>query len=319
MTTTAEPKRDCRLQKFLSDAGVASRRYAEQLIQEGRVLVNDQIVDTLPAFVDPHRDVVVVNGHRVRARPLAYFIVHKPRGVVCTNYDPDGRPRAIDLLPRNLEHLFVVGRLDLHSSGVLLMTNDGELAARITHPRFGIVKVYKAEVAGYVPDDLPATLRRGVHLADGKAQASDVKILKRSRQESILEIALREGPNREVRRMLARVGHKVLRLQRVRLGPLTVRNLPPGAVRPLSEHEVEQLRHATRDAAASPPPPRSLRRRRFRDRPAQAAGSPVTGGRSRGHAAAPRDVATRGQRARREAPLRPAAAKPAPPKRRVIE
>ena len=192
-----------RLQKFLSDAGVASRRHAEDLIVEGQVLVNGEVVDTLPAFVDPRKDEVIARGVRVRIQPHEYFIVHKPRGVVCTNRDPEGRPRACDLLPPLRARLFVVGRLDADSSGLLLMTNDGELAARITHPSYGIAKVYHAEVRGPVPADLPERMRKGVHLAEGRAQAEHVRTLRSSRDRGLVEVTLREGRNRQVRRVLA--------------------------------------------------------------------------------------------------------------------
>jgi 23S rRNA pseudouridine2605 synthase len=236
------PHTRVRLQKLLSDAGVASRRRAEELILEGRVLVNDAIVDVLPALVDPERDRVIVDGVLVRVRRPEYFIVHKPKGVVCTNRDPAGRLRAIDLLPDLPVRLFPVGRLDAESTGLLLMTNDGELAERITHPRFGFPKTYHAEVCGRVPDDLPARMKAGVHLAEGKARASDVQIVHASRDRSALRITLREGRNRQVRRMLARLGHPVRSLKRVQIGPLSLKGLPVGAARRLTTGELAALR-----------------------------------------------------------------------------
>lgn len=254
-----------RIQKFLSDAGVASRRHAEELIEQGRVLVNDEIIEKLPVFVDPDKDVVIVNGTRVRPRPLAYFLTHKPKGVVCTNFDPDGRPRAIDLLPPDMRHLFVVGRLDEFTTGLLIMTNDGELATRVTHPRYGIQKLYKAEVQGEVPGDIASRLRRGVHLSDGKVQAGQVKVLKRSRQQSTLEMTMLEGRSSGVRRALARLGHKVLVLKRVRIGPVSLGELPIGACRLMTPHEVAALWKAVREAEASgAAAPRGGKRRRFR-------------------------------------------------------
>src|SRR5262245_47069636 len=147
-----------RLQKFLSDAGVASRRNAELLVENGRVLINDEIVRTLPAFVDPEHDRVVVDGNVVHMQPQQYWIIHKPKDVVTTTSDPAGRRRAVDFLPPMKTRLFVVGRLDPESSGLLLMTNDGELAQRISHPRYGIPKVYWAEVRGEVALDLPSRM-----------------------------------------------------------------------------------------------------------------------------------------------------------------
>jgi len=236
-----------RLQKFLSDAGVASRRKAEELILAGRVLVNQQIVDTLPAFVDPRADRVIVDGTPVRLRPPLYFLVHKPKGVVCTNRDPAGRPRAIDLLPPLAQRLFPVGRLDEESSGLLLMTNDGELAQQIAHPRYGVPKTYRVEVKGRVPPDLQAQLMRGVYLAEGKARAAGVEVVHRSNDRSVLKITLREGRNRQIRRMLARLGHPVLALKRVAIGPLSLKNLPVGAARELTPVELKALRGALAD------------------------------------------------------------------------
>lgn len=231
-----------RLQKFLSDAGVASRRHAEELILEGRVLVNDEIVDSLPAFVDPAADRVIVDGSPVRAQRLVYFIAHKPTGVVCTDRDPAGRTRAVDLIPAMGVRLFVVGRLDVDSSGLLLMTNDGELAARVTHPRFGVRKVYRADVRGEAPSDVVARLKKGVFLAEGRARAAAAEVLHRSRETTAIEITLREGRNRQVRRMLARMGMNVRRLRRIRIGPLTIKGLGVGGWRELTKPEIDALR-----------------------------------------------------------------------------
>jgi 23S rRNA pseudouridine2605 synthase len=233
-----------RLQKFLSDAGVASRRHAEELILAGRVLVNNEVVDALPAFVDPAHDRIIVDGARVRPQRLEYFLVHKPKGVVCTNSDPAGRVRAIDLLPELPVRLFPVGRLDEESTGLLLMTNDGELAQRITHPRYGVPKTYYAEVRGRVPPDLPARMKGGVFLAEGRAVASEVKVVHSGSDRSALQITLREGRNRQVRRMLVRLGHPVRKLKRVQIGPLTLHGLPVGAARRLTVKELAQLRAA---------------------------------------------------------------------------
>jgi 23S rRNA pseudouridine2605 synthase len=238
------PRELVRLQKYLSDAGVASRRHAEQMIEEGRVLVNDRIVSTLPAFVDPSRDRVVADGAVVKPRKPVYFLLHKPRGVLCTNRDPSGRTRAVDLLPPEMQFLFPVGRLDAESSGLLLMTNDGELAQRISHPRFGIPKVYRAAVRGRVPATLPGQMKAGVWLAEGKARASDVRIVHAGDRESVLAITLREGRNRQVRRMLARLGHPVKDLKRIQIGPLSIKGLAVGAARRLIDREIAMLQRA---------------------------------------------------------------------------
>lgn len=314
-----------RLQKFLSDAGVASRRHAEELILEGRVLVNDEVIGELPAFVDPRKDVVIANGARVRILPNDYFLLHKPKGVVCTNRDPEGRTRAIDLLPPFAGRLNVVGRLDAESSGLLLMTNDGELAARITHPSHGVAKVYRVVVKGRVESDLPAKMKKGVYLAEGRAQASDVRIVHADTQQATLEMTLREGRIREVRRMLARLGHPVRRLTRIKIGPLSLKGLPVGGARRLSDDEIKALREAVADvplmADRAPKPRRRPGRVAQRDRARQPA---ATSSASRG--AAPqrgaRKPAARGGQPDRPAPQAGRSARRGPddgPRRRVID
>lgn len=238
-----------RLSKFLADAGVASRRHAEEMILAGRVTVNDEVVSTLPAFVRTG-DSVTFDGRPVRAQRIEYWIVHKPKGVLCTNNDPDNRPRVFDLLPPHAARVFPVGRLDMEDMGLLLLTNDGELAQRLTHPRFGIAKVYRAEVVGRVGRELPTTLRDGVWLSDGKARAGGVEIVHVGREESVLDITLREGRNRQVRRMLAHCGHKVRRLTRIAIGPILLKGLPLGASRLLSRGEVSALKQAIEENRA---------------------------------------------------------------------
>lgn len=261
-----------RLQKFLSDAGIASRRHAEQMVLEGRVLINDRVVESLPAFVDPARDVVVVDGAPVHIRAAQYWLIHKPKGVVCTNSDPDGRPRAIDLLPPLDARLFPVGRLDADSSGLLLMTNDGELAQQVTHPRFGIPKVYRAEVRGIVEPAVVHKLKDGVWLSEGRAQASSVRIIHTERQATMLEITLREGRNRQVRRMLARLGHPVRKLKRIQIGSLSLKGLPLGGARLCSEREIADLKAELAAAAETA----GTHRRRPRRRTTSAADAPAT-------------------------------------------
>lgn len=253
-STGAEGRRPAavRLQKLLSDAGVASRRRAEELILEGRVLVNDEIVNTLPAFAVPGADRIICNGELVRFEPPRYFMLHKPKGYLCTDSDPGGRPRAVDLLPPGLPKLFPVGRLDMESTGLLLMTNDGELSERVTHPRFGVPKVYRAEVRGKVGGDVTARLLGGVHVAEGRVSASQVRVVHSAHDRSMLEITLREGRDRLVRRMLAQCGHKVRRLTRIRIGPLTLKGLPLGAARRLTPRELADLRAALQRAKPRP-------------------------------------------------------------------
>lgn len=250
-----------RLQKFLSDAGVASRRNAELLVESGRVLINDEIVRTLPAFVNPETDRIIVDGDLVRAQPQQYWILHKPKDVVTTNSDPAGRRRAVDFLPPMRTRLFVVGRLDPESSGLLLMTNDGEMAQRISHPRYGIPKVYWAEVRGEVALDLPARMRKGIFLSEGRASVTDVEILHRSREQSALTITLSESRNRQVRRMLAKLGHAVRNLKCTHIGPIELKRLPLGAARALTPREVAELRRMIAQAVAADSRPAKRRRR----------------------------------------------------------
>lgn len=236
-----------RLQKVLAAAGIGSRRQCEELIRTGRVQVDRRVVTELGTRVDPQRQEIRVDGQIVRQPERVYFAVYKPDGVVCTHRDPAGRPRVIDLVPA-AEHqrLFPVGRLDLHSEGLILLTNDGELANRLAHPRYGVEKTYRAVVAGSPPKEVIDRLLRGVHLAEGVARASRIVVKKRLAHSTILEITLREGKNREIRRIFARVGHKVLRLLRLSVGPVRLGKLRPGEWRRLTPQELAALRKATK-------------------------------------------------------------------------
>ncbi len=326
--SAARPAAPMRLQKFLSDAGVASRRRAEEIILEGRVSINGATVESLPAFVDPQRDRVMVDGGTVRAQRLLYFLVHKPAGVVCTNSDPDGRPRAVDLLPPLRERLFPVGRLDAESSGLLLLTNDGELAQRLAHPRYSVPKLYRVEVRGRVGDALPAAMRKGVYLSEGRAQASEVEIAHASEHGSVLLVTLRESRNREIRRMLARLGFPVRKLKRLMIGPLSVKGLPLGASRELSGRELQQLRDALEaGSAAEQTYENRPRPRRKRSPAAPPAAAGRAGKRGTGAAPArPRDVEAprarkpygRESAPRAAPPRRPAESAARPIRRRVI-
>lgn len=270
----SQPK-GVRLQKYLSDCGIASRRKCEELILEGRVLVNDEIVETLPAFIDPRHDQIIVDGNAVRPQRLEYFVAHKPKGVVCSNRDPKGRPRAVDLLPPMDQRLFVVGRLDEESSGLLLMTNDGEMTQHITHPRYGVPKVYRVTIDGLPEATLVESLRKGVYLSEGKAKASHVEIVRRSPKGTVLQITLREGRNRQIRRMLAKLGHKVRDLKRTQIGPLVLSKLPIGASRRLSPGELKALRKEV-ELVAEQVGPTPRKRRRSGSRTRRADKTPVT-------------------------------------------
>jgi len=286
-----------RLQKVLAEAGIASRRACEELIREGEVEVDGTIVRSLPCLVDPVTARVEVRGVPVDIRPTSVstrtVMVFKPRGVVSTNRDPFRRRRAIDIVPHAPgERLYPVGRLDIDSSGLLLLTNDGELANRLTHPRYGVHKGYEVMVAGRLDERALEKLRRGVFLADrrrngaGRASAERIEVLRRDRDRSILFIELSEGRNRQIRRMLEHLGHDVKRLRRIGLGPLKLSGLKPGEWRELSPAETAALRRAafgtSRKSVAAPKraswpksrPPRSGR---------------VTGSAATGHVAPAKD------------------------------
>jgi len=232
-----------RIQKFLAEAGLASRRAAEEMVLEGRVEVNGAPVEALPCFVDPAVDKVRVDGNAVRAASAtrSYFLLNKPRGVVCTQQDPSGRPRAVDLVPQRKGRLYCAGRLDAESTGLVLLTNDGGLTEYLTHPRHGVVKTYVVEIDGRITGDRIDKLKAGTYLDGKRTQGARVKVLRRGQARSLLEIRLNEGRNREVRRILARLGYKVRRLKRVAVGPITDRGLKIGHFRLLTTREVRQL------------------------------------------------------------------------------
>ena len=278
----------------MADAGVAARRDCEQLIIAGRVRVNGAAIAALPCFIDPQRDVVELDGVRLElpiiegatssnvARSYVYLLLNKPKGVITTTNDPQGRRNVLDLLPPALRHeerLFPVGRLDADSTGLLLITNDGDLAFQLTHPKFGIPKQYRVTCRGLATEEQLATLRRGLYLVNSSTDGSktskhasleSVRIVKRlvdraRGDRTLLNVTLREGQNREIRRLCARVGLKVKELQRVAIGPLRLIDLAPGACKLLGKRDVEKLRAATlegaSDRARASTAPRAQRRR----------------------------------------------------------
>lgn len=229
------------MQKVLAAAGLGSRRQCEELIAVGRVEVDRRVVTEMGTRVDPAKQRIRVDGVPLPTAKLEYFAVNKPSGVLSTNRDPSGRPRVIDLVPVRDARLFTIGRLDLNSDGLILVTNDGELANRLTHPRYGVAKTYRATVVGQPAREVLMKLRKGVHLAEGIARAERVEVKSRRKESTVLEMVLREGKNREIRRILARVGHKVLRLTRTAVGPVRLGTLPPGEARRLTREEVKAL------------------------------------------------------------------------------
>ncbi len=235
-----------RLQKVLAAAGLGSRRQCEELILAGRVEVDRKVVVELGTRVDPERQQIRIDGETLKSGRRLYFAVNKPKGVVSTNQDPSGRPRVIDLVPAQGQRLFPIGRLDLSSEGLILVTNDGELADLLTHPRYGVEKTYVVQVAGEPTREVLTQLQQGIHLAEGVARAASVKVRGQRKQSTVLEVVLREGHNREIRRIMAKIGHKVLTLRRTAVGPVRLGTLPPGSARPLTRSEIDSLRRAAR-------------------------------------------------------------------------
>ncbi len=236
-----------RLQKVLARAGIGSRRVAEDLIGEGRVAVNGRVA-VLGARVDPEADLIEVDGAAVGTRAdLVHYLLNKPAGVVTTASDPQGRPTVVALVPDD-PRVFPVGRLDADTEGLLLLTNDGELAHRLTHPSFGVDKEYLAEVRGSPSRGALRALRQGVDLDDGPTAPSKASLV----SPTVVRLVIHEGRNRQVRRMCEAVGHPVARLVRTRIGPLSDDRLRPGTWRPLTPAEVRSLQQA---AVAGRPPP----------------------------------------------------------------
>lgn len=237
-----EPHTGIRLQKVLASAGVASRRAAEELISAGRVSVNGEVVRVLGRRVDPERDVIHVDGLRVNVREdLMYLALNKPAGVLSTMSDDRGRPTVGDYVAEREQRLFHVGRLDQDSEGLLLFTNDGELAHRLMHPRYEVLKTYLAQVPGPVARDLRRRLRAGVTLDDGPVAVDDFTVVDASHGRALVEVRLHEGRKHIVRRLLAEVGHPASRLVRTQIGPVRLGHQRPGTVRKLSRGEVGEL------------------------------------------------------------------------------
>jgi len=231
-----------RLQKALADAGVASRRHAEELIRAGRVSVNGAIIREMGVTVEPTRDTILVDGRPIRAaREHTYLMLHKPLHVITTASDPQGRQTVLDLVPKD-KRLFPVGRLDADSEGLILLTDDGELANRLMHPRYEHEKEYRVWVTGHPSANTLKQLQTGISLDDELATAVRVTIEQRNAAGTWLCVVLREGRKRQIRRMMEALGHRVKRLIRVRLGALRLGDLPSGQWRALTAREVAALR-----------------------------------------------------------------------------
>ncbi len=232
-----------RLQKFLADAGVCSRRAAERMIQEGRVRVNGEVVTRMGTTVQPERDAVKVDGRRIHPRkaPYIYLLLNKPRGVVTTLSDPEGRPTVADLIPRGMPRLFPAGRLDFNSEGLLLLTDDGALARNLTHPSRKIPKLYQVKLRGRPPASAIRRLEEGIVLDGRKTAPAEIRFIKPG-PNPWYEIRVTEGRKHLVRKLFESVGHPVLKLKRTGFGHLVLRDLAPGRTRPLLPSEIEGLR-----------------------------------------------------------------------------
>ncbi|MBX6394105.1 MAG: rRNA pseudouridine synthase [Alicyclobacillaceae bacterium] len=236
-----------RLQKIIAAAGLTSRRKAEEWIIQGRVRVNGEIVRELGRRADPSVDRIEVDGRLLSGgERKVYYIFHKPRGVVTTLYDPQGRKTVADFFRHVPERVFPVGRLDLETSGLLVVTNDGALAHALMHPRFGVKKTYRVTVSGFLSDVAAKHLEEGVLLEDGMTAPAKVAIRRRSPERSEFDLTIHEGRNRQVRRMCKAVGHPVLKLVRIRYGNLTLDGLQPGESRPLTPEEQTRLMNLVR-------------------------------------------------------------------------
>lgn len=232
---------EVRLQKFLAECGVGSRRKMEQFIIEGRVRINGQVVTELGRKIDPEVDRIEVNRRPVHAAPKGIMLLNKPRGVVSTLSDPEGRRSVADYLTKHYRSYFPVGRLDWDSTGLMVLTNDGEVAERLMHPRYGFERVYHARVEGSMPAELLNKLERGMRLSDGVVKAKGT-ILRNDENSTWVEVQIHEGRNRVVRRLFEKLGHPVMKLKRTVYGPFKLGRLQVGQVRVLTRKEYEEAR-----------------------------------------------------------------------------
>ena len=236
-----------RLNRYISVCGAASRRKGEVIIREGRVAVNSEIVTDPARNVEPGKDSVTLDGFTLVINPeKRYYILNKPTGTIVSIGDTHGRATVIDLMGDETEGVFPVGRLDADTSGVLLLTDDGELTHKLTHPSFGVEKVYRAEVDGKIDSDAVRKLRDGLVLDDGPTAPAEMKILERDDKSSLVEITIHQGRKRQVRRMMKHIGHPVKTLERISFGGITAQGLPLGAYRVLDADEVELLKKAVK-------------------------------------------------------------------------
>lgn len=235
-----------RLQKVLARAGISSRRKCEELIRAGRVRVNGQPVRELGFKVDPARDRIELDGRPVQVEPPVYIMLNKPRGYICTLRDPQGRPRVTDLVYGIAQRIYPAGRLDYDTEGLLILTNDGDFAHALTHPRHEITKTYLVRVSGRPRNRDLNKLQRGIMLSDGPTAPARVAVIKKDPETTLLKVSIHEGRKRQIRRMFAAIGHRVIELKRIAVGPLTLGELRVGEFRHLTPEEVEKIKSMSR-------------------------------------------------------------------------
>lgn len=257
-----------RLAKILAAAGIDARRKCEEYVTTGRVSVDGEVITDVAFRADPYSQKIELDGEKIKLQRKVYFALNKPRGVVCTNHDPSGRPRVIDLFPQFRERIFAIGRLDEESEGLLLVTNDGELANRMAHPRYRVAKFYLCHVKGVPSAETLASLKRGMYFEEGRFHVEGARLKKAVGDSAYLEIVLNEGQNREIRRLMARVGHKVMRLKRVGFGPIRLGDLPAGAYRALASDELKMLQDLSEQRAHLDNTAGRGRKKKFGDKPA---------------------------------------------------
>lgn len=237
----SSPKSEIRLQRFLAQSGLGSRRECESYITDGRVSIDGEIVTKLGTTVDPSRQKVALDGERLKIERKKYYVLNKPPGFFCTASDPQGRRTIYDLFPEEGPRLFSVGRLDENTTGLLIVTNDGDLAQKLAHPKYRIFRIYKAQVAGHPDREIFNQLKEGFHFTEGKFKVHDIRPVKKQRDSTWVEITMTEGRNREIRRLLARANHKVMKLERIAFGPVRLGKVALGAYRELRTSELAQL------------------------------------------------------------------------------
>lgn len=232
-----------RIQKIIADCGICSRREAEKLIEEGRVTVNGKLAN-LGDKADPEKDHIKIDGKLIKVKPkdFVYIIINKPKKVMCTTSDPEGRETVLDLIKGLKKRVWPVGRLDYHSEGLVLLTNDGELSLRLTHPKYKVEKIYEVKVKDLPDEKKIEKLKKGIWLEDGKTLPCEITFLKKTKENSWFKVVLKEGKKRQIRRMFHAIGHDVMKLKRIAIGPVKLGKLPIGSYRFLDEKEITALK-----------------------------------------------------------------------------